>query len=236
MFLSHSSKDFELVRQIRNTLEEHGFRPITFFLKCITDSTELDGLIKREIEARRWFVFVDSENSRNSKWAQEELAYARELNKTVYTVDTVRDYLPQLKQILQRTTVFLSYSHHDKEIATKIQRALIENDFQVWWDDDVSPGVFWPDEIANRIDTAGFCLCLISRDSIQSQSFKEEFIYAFHKKRPVLPVLIGDVQLSSSLQILLTCLQYAQLSASPTPSELTQLINHIIQYQEGNDL
>ena len=236
MFLSHSSKDFELVRQIRNTLEDHGFRPITFFLKCITDSTELDGLIKREIEARRWFVFVDSENSRSSKWAQEELAYARALNKKVYTIDTTRDYFPQLKKILQRTTVFLSYSHRDMEVVTKIRQSLIDNDYQVWWDAEISAGSDWSEEVLKQIENAGFCLLVLTENSINSRVVLEEISYSMRKGRPFIPVLIGDIHLPPGLHMQLSRKQFVSISAAPTSSELNKLIESIIEYQERNDL
>jgi hypothetical protein len=35
IFLSHSNKDFEKVREIRNDLEQLGHRPLMFFLKCL---------------------------------------------------------------------------------------------------------------------------------------------------------------------------------------------------------
>lgn len=236
LFLSHSDKDFELVRQIRNTLEEHGFRPILFFLKCISEDDELDNLIKREIAARRWFVFVDSENSRASKWAQDERAHAEMLRKNIHTIDASQDYLPQLMEFMKRTTVFLSYSYRDREIAAQIRNELIANDFQIWWDDGVPAGAPWPEQIASHIETAGFCLLLISQNSLQSKSVREEINYAFHKKRPVIPVLIGDIELPPMLQFQLSGQLFARLSASPTPSELSRLIDDIIRYQENCDL
>lgn len=46
VFLSHSNKDYEKVRIVRNILEEHGFRPLMFFLKCLDDD-------KNDEEVRR---------------------------------------------------------------------------------------------------------------------------------------------------------------------------------------
>ena len=52
VFLSHSNKDYEKVRQVRNILEQQGYRPLMFFLNCLNDDNEIDGLIKREIELK----------------------------------------------------------------------------------------------------------------------------------------------------------------------------------------
>ena len=71
VFISHSHKDIAEVRKLRNRLEENGFEPLCFYLKCLTDKDEVDGLIKREIDAREWFVYVDSPNARDSEWVRK---------------------------------------------------------------------------------------------------------------------------------------------------------------------
>ena len=81
IFLSHSHDDIEKVREIRNSLEKNGFEPLCFYLKCLDDDSEIEDLIKREIDAREWFVFVNSENSRRSKWVTLEREYIERTNK-----------------------------------------------------------------------------------------------------------------------------------------------------------
>lgn len=63
IFLSHSSKDIDKVRLIRNEFEKMEHNPLAFHLRCLSADTEegrkeLDSLIKREIDAREWFVFA----------------------------------------------------------------------------------------------------------------------------------------------------------------------------------
>ena len=81
IFLSHSQNDIEKVRRIRDYLEDSSFEPILFNLKCLTDSDELNDLIKREIEARRWFIYLYSKNSEESSRVQAEVSYARDVQK-----------------------------------------------------------------------------------------------------------------------------------------------------------
>ena len=68
VFISHSHLDIDKVRILRNRMEEEGFEPLCFYLKCLTEEDEITGLIQREIDAREWFVYVDSKNARNSDW------------------------------------------------------------------------------------------------------------------------------------------------------------------------
>ncbi len=68
VFVSHSHKDLHAVRLIRNYLEQKGAEPILFFLKSLSDNDEITGLIKREIDARIWFIYCKSENAEQSEW------------------------------------------------------------------------------------------------------------------------------------------------------------------------
>ena len=61
IFLSHSHKDVEKVRKIRDILEIIGCEPLMFFLKCLDDDNDkLEDFIKREIDARNIFLYCKS--------------------------------------------------------------------------------------------------------------------------------------------------------------------------------
>lgn len=235
LFLSHSTKDFELVRQIRNTLEDHGFRPITFFLKCLTDEEELDSLIYREIAARRWFVYIDSENSRRSKKVNEELDYATELGKKIYTVKTNQDYLPQLREIMRRATVYLSYSHRDRALAQKIRRKLVDNDFQVWADDGLDAGMDWVSNLTDRIREAcvdGFIIPIITANFLESRHCAEELYYTLQQNGMVLPIYFGMDELPPGIAFLLSNVQGIRMTTAPSEQELDELIDTLITVDE----
>jgi TIR domain len=86
IFVSHSLKDWNKVRNIRNILEEKGHKPLLFFLKCLNDDSEIDDLIKREIEARNWFILCESENTKKSKWVNAEIEFIKGLEGKVYEI------------------------------------------------------------------------------------------------------------------------------------------------------
>ena len=81
VFLSHSNKDYEKVRQVRNMLEEQSLRPLMFFLHYLNDEEEIDSLIKRKIDCRTRFIFCDSDNARKSHWVQKEVEYIKSQNR-----------------------------------------------------------------------------------------------------------------------------------------------------------
>ena len=83
VFISHSHQDIVKVRQIRNAMEEEGFEPLCFYLKCLSDEDEIEDLIKREIDAREWFVYA-----RASGWVRKEREYIASLgSKQIITID-----------------------------------------------------------------------------------------------------------------------------------------------------
>lgn len=211
IFLSHSNKDFEKVREVRNQLEELGHRPLMFFLKCLeSGDARLPELLKQEITARQWFVLCDSPNAQASKWVQEEVAMIEAMNEKVFKkVDLSNELeaeLHKLQQLSKRATVFLSYARQDKEIAERIRRALLLHDYRVWF--DASLGTIEGDftsVIHRAIDDAvsrGFVLLLLSPESLTSKWCKHETEYALQlaarsQWSNVVPVIVAPIDWSA---------------------------------------
>ena len=118
VFLSHSHKDIEKVRKIRDILEILGCEPLMFFLKCLDDNNgELEDFIKREIDARNVFLYCRSRNAEESEWVQKELEYIKSRDKSrIYTVDIDNDFcggtvslLNDVVNMIKNNNVFVSY-------------------------------------------------------------------------------------------------------------------------------
>lgn len=137
VFLSHSNKDYEKVRQVRNMLEELSFRPLMFFLHCLNDDDEIDSLIKREIDCRTRFILCDSENARKSHWVQKEVEYIRSQNRICETIDLSKDLdeiLIDLQEFINMTRIFISYNREEIELAKMVYERLSLYDFSVYMD------------------------------------------------------------------------------------------------------
>ena len=142
VFLSHSSKDIEKVRQIRDILEAIDYEPLLFHLKCLDDdNNNLETFIKKEIEARNIFIYCKSENSDNSPWVQKELEYIKSFDtKRLFTIDitlpfsqTLVNLLKSITEIIKNNRVFISCSHSnpDKTFGNYLEKLLIENNYDV---------------------------------------------------------------------------------------------------------
>lgn len=198
IFLSHSLKDFEKIRQVRNAFEELGARPLMFFLKCITDESELVPLLRREIEARSWFMLCNSKNAAESHMVTQEKEMIKEKKgeKQYEEINIDRDFEKQLEKIrklVKQATVFISYSQNDKDITEKIADILIENDFGVFFDSySLSAGDNWEDKMTKAIEVAGHFLILLSPDAIASEFIRTELRSRLHRSLNVIPIIIRE--------------------------------------------
>lgn len=242
IFLSHSTKDWNEVRRIRNLLEDKGHRPLVFLLKCLTEHSELDELIKREIEARTWFLLCDSENARSSSWVQAEVAYIKELqdkyHEQINLNEPIESQIERIDRLCKRATVFVSYSHSDESHARRIQEALTQSDYSVWVDTALAVGSNWMQEIASGIDRAvrrGFVLILLSPNSVRSQFTMHEVRYALAKSAGathganILPIMLTDPlatqkAMPPSLQFLLGAIQWFDFSQGDFDRNMARLI------------
>ena len=183
VFVAHSTRDIEKVRRIRDVIEEEGGEPILFFLKCITDDDELDGLLRREIDARNVFLLCDSTNARESGYVQEEFSHARSRGKEPLVVIDLDDpdweqQVVRIRSLVRRASLFLSYSRRDTAAVQPIRAALIEHDLAIWEPShDLHPGASFAAQIREAVDGAarfGHFLHFISSSSLSSPSVTAE--------------------------------------------------------------
>jgi hypothetical protein len=242
IFLSHSHKDLEKVRRIRDAFETRGHNPLMFFLRCLDDDSELDDLIRREIEARTWFVLADSPNARASRWVKEELEIIESLDRTVFRViDLDADLEAQLEQIRafsKRASVYLSYAGSDLEVADLIVAELCRNDFRVLGKFDTRETDL-ADEITEGIDEAvahGFVLVLMSPDSWRSRWMAVETDYVLERsaatgpRSNVIPVIVRDRErtlLYMPEALPLQYFQYFDLTTGDRDTRVAELVQSL---------
>ena len=141
IFISHSSADIKKVRLIRNEFEKYGQNPLAFHLKCLTTDTaegrnELENLIKREIQARDWFVYCESASAGNSVYVSIEREYVKQCAKTkiwrINMDDDISVILETVRKICCDMQVLLCYSEEDEHIAKPFADELRKKDYGVW--------------------------------------------------------------------------------------------------------
>lgn len=234
IFISHAHKDIDRIRIIRNILEENGFEPIMFYLRCLSDHDEIEDLIKREIDAREWFLLVDSENARKSNWVKTEVEYIRSKNtEKIISVnlednDSIR---PILDRISNSMRIFFSYSHKDYHLAKMIADKCVERDLKVFLDvDSIRAGDIFADQILSSLKEAsekGCVVLIISSNYLQSGYAKKELDFAVANNAFLLPVIVNDIELPDFLEFYLGRTQYYKLKTPVTMASIEEIVGII---------
>ncbi len=239
VFISHSHRDIEKVRRIRNHLEKMGFEPLMFYLKCLSDENEIEELIKREIDEREWFIYADSPNARASKWVQTEREHIETHDgKRVFTIDLNADIDEQLRtieHIARQMRVFLSYSRSDRALADKIREKLLERDMLVFDEESVPAGEELMTHVTEKIEAAarnGFIVFLVSESSLRSPWVKEEIFHAVKAGGKVVPVFVGRASFGPDVLDFLGENQGVSISEKPTDGELDKIVDLILHRVE----
>jgi len=135
IFLSHSHLDINDIRELRNALEKRGFDALCFYLKCLDDDSEIEGLIKREIDSRGIFLYIESENSSNSKWVKEERQYIEKSSEKIIRTVSINSIIENpdaaAEMIVNCQRVFISYDWDNPAIAKQLSRCLVDRDYKV---------------------------------------------------------------------------------------------------------
>jgi hypothetical protein len=244
VFVSHSNTDIAGVRGVRDELERMGHYPLLFFLKCISAGDELDALIKREIEARNFFLLCDSPSARASAWVQREVEYIQALPNRVWRkVDLEADPVAQLgaiRELSANATVFLSYAHADSPAVARIQQALLAAEYRVWSNDFLTPGARWQERIEGGIARAiheGFVIVFITPEALASHWVRHEIETALdlvsrdpQAKGRIVPVMLRGGQLvCDALPAAVRSIQFLDVSGLPPTEAGQRLIQRLRQ-------
>ncbi len=190
VFLSHSNKDYDKVREVRNLLEEQNFRPLMFFLNCLNDDEEIDSLIKREIDSRKRFILCDSPNAQSSKWVQKEVDYIKSKQRYYYTLnlnDSSEKIAQDILQFTGESTVFISYSRNDEVLYEQLKTMLHDDlDLRVFdLKNDLISGGVYEEKIKEMIDKSlinGYVIFIITDNYLKSPYCLGELRYVLNNQ------------------------------------------------------
>lgn len=122
--------------------------------------------------------------------------------------------------------VFLSYSHVDRELLQKILVGLKKQLCRVWYDEGLTPGESWNDELAERIKTADAVVVVLTENSCNSQFVRSEMNYAISKQKKIIPVCMAGLEMPAGIEMMLTPYQFINIE---TINDVENKIENIIK-------
>jgi len=96
--------------------------------------------------------------------------------------------------------IFISYSRKDRDLVTRIVRALEEKGLDIWIDqDDIPKGEDWEQKIYQGIESADAFVFITSPNSVESEICRREVTHALKNNKRILPIIIRDVDVKPLL-------------------------------------
>jgi len=99
--------------------------------------------------------------------------------------------------------VFACYAHDDKSVAYPEFEQLRDLGANVWYDEGITPGESWSQEIAEAIDGADAFVCFISSALARSRHCANEIQYAMSCNKRILAIHIEETSLPGWLNLTL---------------------------------
>ncbi|MEO1553960.1 MAG: toll/interleukin-1 receptor domain-containing protein [Pseudomonadota bacterium] len=133
------------------------------------------------------------------------------------------------------TQVFLSYSRHNRDLASEFNISLETYGFDVVYDqEDIASGEPWEARLSNLINEADTTICLISQKWIDSDVCGRELAIALQRGRRVLPVMVEQID-PASVRSELASLQFIFLqgegrSYAKCIAELVDALNTDVEW------
>ena len=103
--------------------------------------------------------------------------------------------------------VFVCYAHDDSAMVYPDIEWLHDQGFNVWYDEEVSPGTVWRNELADSIEGSNLFLYFVTPQSVDSIYCQREVNFGVDHGIPVLAVHLEETDLSSGMDLTLSTIQ-----------------------------
>src|SRR5687768_1742912 len=125
------------------------------------------------------------------------------------------------------TSIFISYSRRERTIIQQLASQLrrIYGNEEVWYDEDISGGQRWWDEIRRQIAACEIFMFMLSEESAQSEYCRKEYEEAQRQGKEIFPVRIQPIA-PENIPDFLREIQYVDIY-SANEAEITSAENII---------
>ena len=97
--------------------------------------------------------------------------------------------------------VFISYAHDDKDIVFAEIKRFNEAGFHVWYDEGISPGNEWTDEIAEALEKCSVFVVMITPVSAPRKNVLNEINFALDENKPFLAIHLEKTEIKGGLKL-----------------------------------
>jgi hypothetical protein len=139
IFVSHSSKDNDLVRPIIERLRARGYETVFVDFDHIPAGSKWELELSRELERCRAVLFICSKNWGDSKWCFAEAVYAKLKGKVLFPLELRQGAVPSLLKDRQAIRFFQGEEAGYERLWQGLVRAGIDPKDDFAWSPSRSP-------------------------------------------------------------------------------------------------
>ncbi|MBQ7415596.1 MAG: TIR domain-containing protein [Oscillospiraceae bacterium] len=121
--------------------------------------------------------------------------------------------------------IFVSYAHKDSDKVYPILNQLSAKGYRIWYDDGITPGSEWPENIAQHLNDCTVTMAFISKNSLKSDYCRREITFALSRKKTFLTVMLEDIQLPLGMELQLSAQQCVLAYTFASNDELVSKIS-----------
>lgn len=100
--------------------------------------------------------------------------------------------------------IFVSYAHDDAELVYPELQRLRDAGFNVWYDEGISPGSTWRDEVALALTQCSLFLLFVTPRSVASHNCQQELNFSLSRERKMLCAHLEDTSLPPGMELSLS--------------------------------
>lgn len=97
--------------------------------------------------------------------------------------------------------LFISYAHKDSDMVYPIIERLNAEGYRVWYDDGITPGSEWPENIAIHLENAETFIFFASPNSVSSDNCKREVNFALSRNKKFFTISLVPTELTLGLDM-----------------------------------
>ena len=103
--------------------------------------------------------------------------------------------------------IFISYAHLDSKKVFNEIKGFNECGYNVWYDEGISPGNEWTDEIANALEKCALFVVFITPNSAISINVQKEINFAIEDNKPFVAIHLEKTTLSGGMKLQISTIQ-----------------------------
>ena len=103
--------------------------------------------------------------------------------------------------------IFISYAHLDYEKVFAEIKTFNEQGYNVWYDEGISPGNEWTDEIANALEKCSMFVVFITPNSAVSKNVLKEINFAIEDGKALVAIHLEKTTLSGGMKLQISSVQ-----------------------------